>query len=46
MVLGIKTSGGTSTGFKHYGGGVKKRVGTERRSDLKQSEVAAKDTRE
>jgi hypothetical protein len=31
-----------STGFQQYGGAVKKLVGTERRSDLKQSEVAAK----
>jgi hypothetical protein len=42
-----------SVGFQQYGGGVKKWVETEKRSnlkeeasDLKQSEVATKDTRE
>jgi hypothetical protein len=50
---GRRSSGGTSTGFQQYGGGVKKWVDAERRLELKEEasdlfwfQVAAKDTRE
>jgi hypothetical protein len=53
IVVLDKVVGRNSAGSQQYGGGVKKRVGAKRRSDLKeeasnlnQSEVGAKDTRE